>query len=234
MKALILDDESLPAKHLQKLIEEHCFEIEETVIFNSASATLKHLEKEDYDILFLDVEMPEMNGIEFINHAHLPSSTQIIFTTAYSQYAIDAFRANATHYILKPVMEEELVLAVRKAVKLLSKQKNKEQNSGIVPIFDGKEYQIVSSNDLIRLEADGSYTKYVLTDREVLSSKRIGAIEEKLPPQHFLRCHKSHIINVTHIKSFGRDNSTYVTLTNGDVVPISSSKKAKLYALLSI
>ena len=122
MKALIIDDEPMPGKHLQGLIEEHCFEIEHTHVIDSPLVALDHLKENEYDIIFLDVEMPHINGFELLKKVRIPAKTQVIFTTAYSQYALDAFKVNAAHYLLKMVKKDDLIEAVRKACFFIRKQ----------------------------------------------------------------------------------------------------------------
>lgn len=119
MKALIVDDEPMPAKHLQNLVEKHCSEITQTRVLNSPIEALEHLKEHHFDLLFLDVEMPELTGFELLEEANLTPSTQVIFTTAYSQYAVEAFQSKEVHYMLKIVSKDELVAAVRKATQML-------------------------------------------------------------------------------------------------------------------
>ena len=161
MKTLIVDDEPMPGKLLQELIKKHCFEIEETHFETSPRAALERLKKERFDILFLDVEMPGMNAFELLEQIDLPRETVVIFVTAYSNYAVDAFKANVAYYILKPVVVEELIKAVRKASAHLQKnaQKRSELSNDSISIYDGEEYQIIPLEEIIRLEADGSYAK---------------------------------------------------------------------------
>lgn len=233
MRALIIDDEPMPAKHLREMIKQHCFEISEVELELSPKIAIQLVEENLYDIIFLDVEMPEMDGITFLKQVQLPSSTSVIFTTAYSEYALDAFKANATHYIMKPVEKEELVLAVRKA---MHKSKKKEKSSATtnLTVFDGDEYLIVNTQDIISLEADGSYTKFTLMNKKILASKRIGFYEDKLPSELFLRCHNSYVVNLNQIGKLGKNKSNYLVMKNGDTVPISTTKKASIQKILGI
>jgi two-component system LytT family response regulator len=233
MRALIIDDEPMPAKHLRAMIEQHCFEITETEIIRSPKMAIEHLKEEVYDLIFLDVEMPEMDGFELLNHVELTKSTAVIFTTAYSEYAVQAFKANATYYIMKPVEEKELVVAVRKAIQKTKLQSAKESADKSLSIFDGEEYIIIKTKDIIRLEADGSYTKFILADRTILASKRMGYFSEKLPQQDFVRCHNSHIVNIEKIAKISRGKSGYLIMSNDNIVPVSPSKKGDLDKLIN-
>ncbi|MEQ8907740.1 MAG: LytTR family DNA-binding domain-containing protein [Vicingaceae bacterium] len=232
MKVLIIDDEPMPAKHLQEMIKKYCFEIVSTELCFSPVEGLKLIKDQSFDILFLDVEMPKMDAFDFLAKADLGSQTVVIFTTAYSQYAIDAFKANATHYILKPVMEEELVKAVRKAGKQLRNVSNSEVENAAsvnsISVYDGEEYEIIKIDRVIRMEADGSYTKIILQGKELVSSKRIGFYEDKLEHSGFFRCHNSHLINLSHLEKLGKGKGGYLSMANKDVVPLSISKKTEL------
>ena len=234
MKALIIDDEPMPAKHLREMIKQYCFEIEEVNIMHYPKQAIQHLKENEYDLLFLDVEMPEMSGIEFLKTVELPTKTAVIFTTAYSEYAVDAFKANATHYIMKPVEEGELIKAVRKA--LLKKQGESSQVSseGTITVYDGEDYLVVKEKDVIHLEADGSYTKFILKNRAILASKRMGYYQEKIKGNNFLRCHNSHIVNVQEINRISKGKGGYLIMSNGDTVPISASKKEHVEKILGL
>lgn len=237
MKSLIVDDEPMPGKMLVELINKHCFEIEETHHETSPHEALERLKNEHFDIVFLDVEMPGMNAFELLDQIDLPRDTVVIFVTAYSNYAVDAFKANAAYYILKPVVKEELIKAVRKASAHLQKGSlnNKEARVGSISVYDGENYQIIHNEDIIRIEADGSYAKVICTDgRSLLSSKRLGHYEKQLDDKGFYRCHHSHLINLQHLLKVSKGKSPVLTLKNDQVVPLSPSKKQQLNRLVGL
>lgn len=235
MKALIIDDEPMPAKHLQEMIKKHCYEIAETELCFAPEEGLELLKNEQFDVIFLDVEMPKMDAFDFLEKAELGADTVVIFVTAYSQYAVDAFKANATHYILKPVLEEDLVKSVRKAVRQLSKSKKEEKpKPSSISVYDGDEYEIIKSEQVIRLEADGSYTKIFLQDRQLVSSKRLGFYEERLSNSGFFRCHNSHLINLSYLEKVGKGKSSYLIMADEATIPLSANKKSQLEDLLGL
>lgn len=236
MRAIILDDEPMPAKHIEQMLKKYCFEIKETTIFNVASKAIEHLKTDEYDVLFLDVEMPEMDGFQFLEKAELPFDTKVIFTTAYSEYAIEAFKANAVHYILKPVMKEELIAAVRKASSSIVNHKEVSQEPKTsISIFDGEDYLLIKTGEIIRFEADGSYTKvHLVSGKTLLSSKRLGAYGKRLNMDEFIRCHNSHLVNTNFINKVSKGKAGYLTLENQEVIPISSSKKEEVNKLLEL
>lgn len=231
MRALIIDDEPMPAKHLKEMIRQFCFEIDTVNIIQFPLEALSHLQENEYDIVFLDVEMPEMNGVEFLQKVSLPKRTSVIFSTAYSEYAIDAFKANATHYIMKPVEEKELTLAIRK---VLDKKNQRSASAETISVFDGTEYSILQQKDILYLKAEGSYTQFVMESREVLASKRLGHFAEKLNQDQFIRCHNSYLINTINIEKVGKQKSPYIIMKNGDTIPVSASKKEELERRLGL
>lgn len=231
MRALIIDDEPMPAKHLREMIRQYCFEINNVQIIQSPVEAIQHLQENEYDIVFIDVEMPEMNGVEFLQKVSLPRTTSIIFSTAYSEYAVDAFKANATHYIMKPVEEKELVLAIRK---VLDKRTRTKTSLETISVFDGSEYSIVHQKDILYLKAEGSYTQFVLQHKKIMTSKRLGYFEDKLNEDYFIRCHNSYLVNTLHIDKLGKQKSPYLVLSNADTIPVSASKRAELESRLGL
>ena len=233
MKALIVDDEPMPAKYLQELINQNCFEIDSTKLAISAEEGIKYLKNESVDILFLDVEMNTMTGFDLLKKVNIDSATKIIFTTAYSEYAVDAFRAGALDYLVKPIQKDELISAVRKVSKAKILNKRNESKKSIFVYLD-EEYINLKVDEIIRFEADGSYTKIVCTTNTQLSSKPLGFYEAEMLELGFIRCHNSHLINVEYIAKIGKGKSFYLELSNEDIIPVSASKKDALKARLRI
>lgn len=233
MKALIVDDEPMPAKYLQELIKQSCFEIDTALLAISAEEGIRFLEKESVDILFLDIEMNTMTGFDLLNKVNIAASTKVIFTTAYSKYAVDAFRADALDYLVKPIQKDELISAVRKVSKAKSSSGAKDSKKSIFVYLD-EEYINLKIEDIIRFEADGSYTKIVCATNTLLSSKPLGFYENEMLDLDFVRCHNSHLVNIDNIAKIGKGKSAYLELTNEDIIPISASKKEALKAKLRI
>ncbi|MEM9024733.1 MAG: LytTR family DNA-binding domain-containing protein, partial [Bacteroidota bacterium] len=163
-----------------------------------------------------------------------------IFVTAFSQYAIEAFDANAAHYMLKPVTKDGLVRAVQKASRNLQSltqlpPRTESANAAMISVFDGEQYLVLNEADSIRLEADGSYTT-IVSDKHgrILASKGLLHFAEKLNSSLFFRCHISHIVNIRQIGKISKGRSGYVTLLNNEVVPVSKSRKAQLHQLMGL
>jgi len=223
----------MPAKYLQELINQNCFEIDSTMLAISAEEGVKLLEKESVDILFLDIEMNTMTGFDLLKKVNIDITTKVIFTTAYSKYAADAFRVDALDYLVKPVQKDELISAVRKVSKAKMSNNQQERKKSIFVYLDD-EYINLKVEEIIRFEADGSYTKIVCAKNTLLSSKPLGFYENEMLDLDFVRCHNSHLVNIDNIAKIGKGKSAYIELTNEDIVPISLSKKEALKAKLRI
>lgn len=228
MNVMIIDDEPMPAKQLASLIKRNFPEITNSELFLSASEAMKRLKEQIFDIVFLDIEMPEMDGFEFLKRTVLPEETSIIFTTAYQEYAIDAFDADATHYLVKPISEPTLSNALEKVRTRVKKKSTKAPKQKRFSIFNDNEHHIIREEEVIRLEADGSYTKIILDNRTILSSKNLGLNAEKLSPELFFRSHKSHLVNLNRVTRLSKGKSGYVVLSNEDVVPLAATRQEAL------
>src|SRR5690606_31549668 len=192
------------------------------------------------DLLFLDVEMPEMNGFEFLGQfSKLPFD--VIFTTAYSQYAIQAFRAQAVNYLLKPIDEDELMQAINQWVEksssqdspineignLLSHLKKEDilENKIAVPVSDGLEF--IEIRNILYCQSQNNYTSIFLKDGEkIFISRTLKDVENLLKKFLFLRVHQSYLINPSYMQKYIRNDGGYIIMSNQQRIPISTSKKS--------
>lgn len=231
-KVIIVDDEA-PAR---SLVKEYLQEYPEFVLIeecNNGVDALKAIQEYTPDLVFLDIQMPGMSGFEVLQHLdHVP---KIIFSTAYDQYALQAFEVHALDYLLKPYTRERFADAIRRMADSADSYRN--QLSEFVNSFTPKEPYLdkvlVSVNaklisvpvaDIIWVEASGDYARLVQKDRYYLSSQGISQLEQKMNPQLFTRVHRSAIININHVKEVYKYPSGYeVIMTNGDVVKVSRS-----------
>ncbi len=237
LKTIIIDDEPDSIKLLQLQLAQHCPEIEIAGTFTSSVKALSVIEKLEPDLVFLDIEMPVMNGFELLEKIlHLPFS--VIFITAYNHYALKAFRFNAVDYLVKPVDANDLVEAVAKAAKrvkptatqlsLLQKQLRGEPATRIAIPGQQGGISFIDLNDIIYSEASNNYSKIILTDgNRFLISKTLKDVQEVLEEEHFLRVHRQYIINLNHVKQFNR-NEGVLTMDNGDYIPIARNQKERL------
>jgi two-component system LytT family response regulator len=236
MTAIIVDDEKNSREVLATMLQKYCPEIAVLKSCSGAEEALERLQKEKPDILFLDIEMPGMNGFEMIEHINQPEF-EIIFTTSYSEYAIKAIKHSALDYLLKPIDKDELIYAVKKA----SKNKTPFSSSRIehlLELLQGKKSSrrfavstsegliILNAADILYCESDGPYCKfYFANNKTLITSRTLKEIEEVLQDYDFCRIHHSYLINMKFVDKYIRGEGGEVVLTNGKKLPVSRTKK---------
>jgi len=235
IRSILIDDEFSALKVLQQKVEKLFPEIEIVNTFQVPEKAITAIEKEQPDILFLDIEMPRITGFELL--AKLKGiNFQIIFVTAYSEYALDALKQSAIDYVLKPVDNNDLKVAVDKAISTINEKRQNLTNTKLVELLSetitkgnkiiiptAKGISFIPQEEVIHLEGYEGYTKFhLLNDKEMLSSYNLGKFEKVLN-NTFFKCHKSHIINLDKVRSF--ENEGYIVLENNYRVPISKANK---------
>lgn len=240
MKIAILDDETHCVESLVLHINSLFPEAAIVYKSNKPLVAVDVLKRIEVDLLFLDVEMPLMNGFEFLEQFE-ELNFDVIFTTAYSQYAIKAFKAQAINYLLKPIDEDELSEAVNQFLqkKIKTKESNIEvdklldqlkqedilKNKIAIPTTDGLEFIEVSS--IIYCNSQSNYTVINTIDNaSTIISKTLKDIEKSLEKYSFLRVHQSYLINPNHIKKYSRYDGGFLTMTNDQRIPISQSRRS--------
>jgi len=247
IKVLIIDDELKARNILHHYIVNFIPEITEIQQAASADEAVEILENYQPGIVFLDVEMPHKNGFDFLVQIKEPAF-DVIFTTAYNQYAIQAIRFSALDYLLKPVDPDELKAAVmRYSERQESIQQKKELYGNLVQNIEKKEVKdfkiavpssdgvhFFKTEDILRLEADKSYTQiHLFNKRPFIASKTLKHFEEMLDEFGFIRTHKSHLVNPRHITRISSDNG-FVLLSDGTKVEVSRRKKDEVQQQLKI
>jgi len=238
MKALIMDDELYCTQAIQVLMAKHCKPAIETIAFTDTDLALEYLQSNHVDILFLDIEMPGMNGFEFLERLY-PFRGSVIFTTAYDHYALKAIKVDAVDYLLKPIDTKELLHAIEKVSRLqkkpdpdtlrdllqhIDRQSFKPISKIALPTFEGT--YMVQANEIIRCESDGSYsTIFIEGAKPLVVSKNLRELEVLINNPDFFRLHKSHLINLAHIKFISKQDGGDVLMSDGSSVPISRSIK---------
>ncbi|WP_028526008.1 LytR/AlgR family response regulator transcription factor [Runella limosa] len=239
MKAILIDDEPHNLSNLRSLLATYCPSVEVCAVALNAEEGKKALSKHQPDLLFLDIQMPEQDGFELLRSL-AECDFEVIFVTAYDQYAIQAMRFSAVDYLLKPVAISELQNAVERATKqralkvqnqqighLMRWLKAQSQQEELqIALSSWQETRFVKTSEIIRCESSNNYTTFFLTDGSALVvSKPIYEYDDLLSSHGFLRCHQSHLVNKTFIKSWKKDVGDVLLLTNGAQVPISRGKK---------
>ncbi len=248
MRALIVDDEADARDNLRLMLEEHCPQVTVVGMAANADAARDLIAREDPDVIFLDIKMPGEDGFSLLRslpQPHLP----VIFTTAYDEFALRAFKENALDYLEKPIDPDELERAVGKLARLLGDPgemiRRGESLQALmndpasplstrvaVPSRDG--LVLLRHEDILYLEASDSYTVvHVREGKRTISSKHIRVFETNLDPKKFFRVHKSYIINLEHLRSFSRSEGNMAVLDNGALVPVSRRRLPELLAMIN-
>jgi len=243
MKALILDDEKHCRQVMETLLKKYCPEVTVMESFADPLVALDAIKSGQPDVVFLDIEMPGMSGFEWLNQCE-QRNFEVIFTTAYNEYAIKAIKHSALDYLLKPVDKDELLLAIGK-VKM---EKQQQPDERIQQLFNalqipkaGKRFAIptlegltlINPDEILYVKSDGPYSHFHFTDkRRMVISKTLKEAEEVLPSRDFFRIHHSYLINIGYIKQYIRGEGGEVIMNNGDSIPVSRNKKQEFLNLL--
>jgi two-component system LytT family response regulator len=237
IKAIIVDDEEYSCEVLATLLADYCPEVELLGTYHNGIDAISAIRKQSPELVFLDVEMPKMNGFDML--AQLPVvNFEIIFTTSYDKYALKAIRYSAIDYLLKPVDQEELVRAVQKVIQRTQKpiaqqleilmQKIYHPATPIskiaMPTMEG--LQMILVDHIVSCEADSNYTILHLKDkkRKVVSST-LKEIEELLEDHAFVRVHRCYLVNLNEIEKYVKGEGGYLVMSDGTNVDVSRSKK---------
>lgn len=239
-KALIIDDEPLARLVVKEFLKLHA-DVELIGECENGYEGLKAIDQLQPDLIFLDIQMPKINGFEMLELVEQAPS--VIFTTAFDEYAIKAFEANALDYLLKPFTQERFDKAMEKwrsqqliPVNLSSVPRKQLEESQRVVIKDGQQIRIIPIRDVLCIEAYDDYVKVHTSEKYFLKKKTMVYYEETLQGEDFLRIHRSFLLNLHHltkIESFEK-NSYQATLSNGSRIPVSRTSYARLKEALGI
>ena len=247
INAIIIDDEMHCIKALHNDINMFCPLVNVIDCCQSAKEGLLSIKKNNPQLVFLDVEMPWMNGFELLELLDKEINFQIIFTTAYDQFAVRAFKVSAIDYLLKPVDSNDLTVAVEKAGKILASKENNgkvsnllknahlstEQQKIAIPTKEG--YEFIQVNKIIYCKAIGAYTEVILdNNKKIILSKSLGETELILPVELFERIHHSILVNVLHINHYKKTSGSFIVLDNGEELNVSKSRKEHLLSRLNV
>jgi len=245
IKAIIIDDEERARRLLSTALSEHCDDIEVIALCANVPEGVLAINKEKPDVVFLDIEMPDYSGFELLGFFR-EVDFEIVFVTAYNQYAVQAFEVSAIDYILKPIRIDKLESAVAKlrtklaSATMYDRLETLKSNLAsdkiakiAVPVSDGLIF--VKTDDISHVEADGSYAKLWLTNgSNLLVSKKLKYFEELLINQdNFYRVHRSHLVNMANIQKYDRHESL-VILENGTKVKVARDSKTAFESQLKV
>lgn len=231
INCLIVDDEPLALDLLESYVQKTPF-LNLTGRCNNAVAAMEAIHKGDIDLLFLDIQMPELNGLELSKM--IGDKPKVIFTTAFQQYALDGYKVNALDYLLKPISYQEFLQAANKAVKWFDLLRNQNgSEAGNDSIFVKTEYKLIqiSLSQILYVEGLKDYVKIYLenTPEPILSLMSMKTMEERLPVDRFMRVHRSFIVQLDKIKTIERNRIVF----GKTYIPISDSYKEPFTEFLS-
>lgn len=241
IKSILVDDEPKSRKNLAMLLAEYCPAVEILGQAASPAEAIKLLAQHQPDLVFLDIEMGRESGFDLLRSLGNAKTFEVIFVTAYDQYGIEAVKACAIDYLLKPINILELTAAVGKARQYIGpKKENKrlaellanlerstDEQKIALPLADKIEF--VAVNSIIRLEAERNYTHiYLDNGKKYLMCKTLKDYDELLVQHGFLRSHQSHLVNLKKISAYVKIDGGYISMNDGSKVPVSRIKKDEI------
>lgn len=241
IKGIVIDDEVHCLETLSLLLKEYCPDVQIVEQCRSAKNGLEAIEKFKPDLVFLDIEMPMMNGFEMLERfTEIPFA--IIFTTGYDQYAIKAIRFSALDYLLKPIDPKELVSAIHKVQvrkyppsveqfqMLLSKIQNTENGFTKIAVPTSEGFELIPTDQIISCEADDNYTYlHLKSKKKITACRSLKEVEELLESfTFFVRVHHSHIANLNEVTKYVRGEGGYLVMSDSSTVNVSRSRKDAL------
>ena len=242
INCIIIDDEANNIKLLQNMLGMHCPAVKVLATDTEAKNGLLLIDELQPQLVFLDVEMPHLNGFDLLKKLE-PVNFEIIFVTAYSHYAVEAFEHHATGYITKPINTEKLIAAVNTASKRIEEkainknlfsileQNTKEAVPDKIPLSTSNGLVFVKLADILYCESSGNYTNFYLNDsKKIMVSRQLGEYEKLLPDINFTRIHDKYIINLSYIKEYIKGSGGDVVLENGKELPVASRRKEDFMA----
>ncbi|KAA5541301.1 LytR/AlgR family response regulator transcription factor [Adhaeribacter rhizoryzae] len=224
MKAIAIDDEPIALE----IVRSHAAKVpflDLRAEFTDAFKALEYLQKENIDLIFLDIKMPDISGIDFFNS--LSKKPLLIFTTAYSEHAVTSFEMDAVDYLLKPFSLARFIKGCNKAFELYNFRTAPETQDHLY-IKTGYEQQKVLFEDILYLEATGNYVTFALKDKKVLSRSTFSEAQNLLPAHKFARVHRSFIVAIHQIDKVERHQVTI----NHKTIPLSEAYRQNLTSLL--
>lgn len=248
IKAVIIDDEPQARIVLKTLLNEYTKGVKIVGEAASAKTGIKLIKEHAVDLVFLDIEMPRMDGFGLLRQFET-IDFDVVFTTAYSNYAINAIKFSALDYLLKPIDPDELKVAVERCKQRVNSKKaqaegiyflpddftNLQHQNSKIALPTTKGFRIVQISDVFYCEAARNYTTFFLMDnQQIVVGRNLKYFNEKLAPFGFFRIHESYLINLSHLKNYEKGRGGQVILSNDAVLDVSRNRKSELLKLMSL
>lgn len=238
IKALIIEDEQKSREMLAMLVEKNCPQLEIVGLAKNVKEGIELINSTKPDLVFLDISMPDGTGFDLLE-AVQGKKFELIFTTATDKHALKAIKYSACDYLLKPIDIDELKLAVEKVLQkknsspsmdnlqfLIQQLKKADDNYQKITLPTGNAYEIINIKDIIRCEADASYTHFHLVGgKKIMVSASLKHYEDLLPENEFIRVHHQHLINMNHVTRYLKQDGGYAVMSDGTQIEISRRKK---------
>ena len=244
INAILIDDESHCNQSLEIELGEYCPEVSVMATYTSGEKAIEGIRKLKPDLVFLDIEMPWINGFELLKRVG-KLDFEVIFITAYDTYAIEAFRYCAIDYLLKPIQSDLLQEAVEKVstkqrqnfneekLSALLHNMNREQTSMKIVLPTSNSLEVINVDEITRCQSENNYSHVFLSDdTKIFLAKSLKEIENIIQSSKFLRVHQSHLINTQYIKRYVRSDGGYLLMKDGSQVSVSKANKDKLMSFL--
>ncbi|KXO00065.1 response regulator [Aequorivita aquimaris] len=245
LKTIIVDDEKHSRETLKNLVTEFCNDVEVTMTASNIMEAISAIRAHRPDLVFLDIELQSGTGFDILDQLE-DVHFEVIFTTAFEQYALKAVKFSSLDYLLKPIDLDELQKALEKAKKAKDKKSYSKQLETLIynlkqpqpsnhriclATVDG--YEFINVEEIIYCKAEGSYTTFKLTNGpSLLVSKHLKEYENLLNEQHFMRVHNSYLINLNEVRKYVKADGGYILMNNGETVSISRSKKEDFFKIM--
>ncbi len=245
IKAILIDDERNSLEMLEWLLANYCPEITVLAKCESGAEGIARIHELNPDVIFLDIEMPKMNGFDMLEQfSEIPF--EVVFTTAYDKFAVKAFRYSALNYLLKPIDPDELT-ATANRLKQRKSSPSKAQMDLLFQSLIGQKSQterialstgdglvFVQTKDIAYCQAESNYTNVVMADnRKILVAKTLKEIDETLSGKDFFRVHNSFLVNINHIAKFVRGDGGYILMPDNTQITISRSRRDEFFQLFA-
>ena len=239
LKAIIIDDEPDCVKLLALQLKMYCKQVQVVAACTTSTEGVLKIKELQPDIVFLDIEMPVMNGFQLLEQLG-QINFSLVFVTAYDQFAVKAFRFNALDYLLKPIDGKDLTKAVEKA--MLQRPDQQQLRSLKQYLHAGEKHQpdkialpyqngviFTEIKNVLYCEADNNYTRFFIAGgQQYVVSKTLGDIQEVLEERNFVRVHRQYLVNLDQIKKYVRGEGNYLIMSNDESIPVARNKKEKL------
>lgn len=245
IKAILIDDELSSLQNLQQKITEFCPDVNVVAATQKPEEAIQLINRLKPDVIFLDIEMPRMNGFRMLDELEA-TDFEIIFTTAYNHYAIDAIRISAFDYLMKPIAISDLQKAVQRLLdtrqiqtkekieilKTSLQDKKSQEDKIAIPTSEGIEFIPIKS--ILHIESSSNYSKIYLNGSKVLTvTKLLKDFEDMLLPYRFYRIHHSHLINLNYIQKYLKADGGQVLMQDGTLIDVSRRKKDEFLKLIT-